>query len=68
MRLSRKRHLLAGADDKTLAVAMLFVLLALFSSLAQADVKSVEGLAFSRVQLDMTLSHTKLVRASWTSA
>lgn len=51
MRFLRKRKLLDGADDKALLVTVLFVFFALISSLAQADVKSIEGLEFSRVQL-----------------
>lgn len=51
MRFLPKYKLLRGADDKALAAAMLFVFFALVSTLAQAEVKSIEGLEFSRVQL-----------------
>jgi len=51
MRLQRRRNLISRADNKVLLVAVLFVCSALLSALAQADVQTVDGLEFSRVQL-----------------
>lgn len=52
MRFSRKRKMLEGADERALLVAVVFVLCALLSSMVQADeVRTVEGLEFSKVQL-----------------
>ncbi|MCZ6831005.1 MAG: DUF2807 domain-containing protein [Gammaproteobacteria bacterium] len=51
MNTLQRRNVLSRVDGRVLMVSILFVCCALFSTLLKADIKSVEGLEFTRVLL-----------------
>lgn len=51
MRFLKRRKMMDKVDNRHLGIAVIFLICALVSALVRADVKSVEGLEFSRVQL-----------------
>jgi hypothetical protein len=51
MKPKHRKNLLSKMDDRVLTAAFVFAGIALFSSLLKADIRSVEKLEFSRVEL-----------------